>query len=113
MGQTAITLTACFPLLPAVLCLLYFRVSGVHLVTQERGAKLPLQLHDPILGARHLCGALHLCSLSAALLWGLHFPDWLPLHDALGPGSGPGTFHQGQSTTIEPSVYQSLGTSFP
>ena len=99
MSQTAITLTTCFLLLPAVLRLLYFRISGVNLVTQERGAELPLQLHDPIPGARQLCGALHLCGLSAAILWGLHFPDRLTLHDALGPGSGPGTLHQGQSTS--------------
>ena len=101
MAQTAITLTTCFLLLPVVLCLLYFRVSGVDLVPQERGAKLPLQLHGPVPCARQLCGAFHLCGLSAAILWGLHFPHWLPVHDALGPGVGPGTLRQGQSTSVK------------
>lgn len=88
------------PSVAAVLCLLYFRVSRVNLVTQKRGAKLPLQLHGPIPCARQLRGALHLCGLSAAVLWRLHFPDWLTLHDALGPGFGPGAFHQGPSASL-------------
>lgn len=100
IGQTEVMLTECFLLLPAVLRLLHFRVPGVDLVTQERGAKLSLQLHDPLPCARQLCGAVHLCGLPAAILWGLHFLDRLTLHDALGPGFGPGTFHQGRSTSF-------------